>query len=49
MQTLINYLATTPLGSNASHDDGRDKWVGIVSVVGFAVLAASDLISLFLR
>ncbi len=49
MQTLINYLASTPSGGNSTHDDGRDKWVGIVSVVGFIVLAAGDLISLFLR
>ncbi len=49
MQTLINYLATSPLGSNAGQDDGRDKWVGVVSVVGLAVLVASDLISLILR
>lgn len=47
MQAILTYFAspaTIPV-----RDDGRDKWVGIVSALGLAVLLASDLISLLWR
>ena len=50
MQTLLNLLApvnaVNPARSPNARDDGRDKWVGLVSAVGLCALAASDLISL---
>ena len=47
MQAILSYFAnpaTVPV-----RDDGRDKWVGIVSALGVAVLLASDLFSLLWR
>ena len=47
MQAIFSYFAnpaTAPV-----RDDGRDKWVGIVSALGLAVLLASDLVSLLWR
>ena len=47
MQAILSYFsapATLPV-----RDDGRDKWVGIISALGVAVLLASDLIALLWR
>ena len=47
MQTLLNLFAPAdPARLPSPLDDGRDKWVGLVSLVGLCALAASDLISL---
>ena len=45
MQAILSYFANPA----TLRDDGRDKWVGIVSAVGFVVLLAADLVSLLLR
>ena len=47
MQAILNYF-TAPV-SLPVRDDGRDKWVGIVSALGIAVLLASDVVSLLWR
>ncbi len=47
MQTLLNlFVPVNPLRCPNPYDDGRDKWVALVSAVGLCALAASDLISL---
>ena len=47
MQTLIDLFASPPQSDGAAlFDDGRDKWVGLVSAVGLCALLAGDLISL---
>ena len=47
MQTLLNLLNSIhAIPTSKPFDDGRDKWVGLVSAAGLCALAASDLISL---
>ena len=48
MQTLLNLIAPPQIPHPGSlFDDGRDKWVGVVSAIGLCALLANDLISLF--
>ena len=47
MQAILNYFAN-PVTISA-RNDGRDKWVGIVSALGIAMLLASDVVSLLWR
>ena len=47
MQAIFSYFANPAIAP--VRDDGRDKWVGIVSALGLAVLLASDLVSLLWR
>ena len=47
MQAILSYFANPAIV--AVRDDGRDKWVGIVSALGLAVLLASDVVSLLWR
>ena len=47
MQAIFSYFANP--ATRSARDDGRDKWVGIVSALGVAVLLASDLVSLLWR
>ena len=47
MQAIFSYFANP--AAAPVRDDGRDKWVGIVSALGLAVLLASDLVSLLWR
>ncbi len=47
MQTLLNLIAPANAPNPGGlFEDGRDKWVGLVSAVGLCALLASDLISL---
>ena len=47
MQTLLNLIAPPHIPHPGSlFDDGRDKWVGLISAVGLFTLLANDLISL---
>ena len=47
MQTLIDLFASPSQADAATlFDDGRDKWVGLISAVGLCALLAGDLISL---
>jgi hypothetical protein len=47
MQTLLSLIVPLTLPDDlASLNDGRDKWVGLVSAVGLCALLAGDLISL---
>ena len=47
MQAILSYFANP--ATSPVRDGGRDKWVGIVSALGLAVLLASDVVSLFWR
>ena len=47
MQAILSYFANS--AAAPVRDDGRDKWVGIVSALGLAVLLASDVFSLLWR
>ncbi len=47
MQAILSYFASP--ATLPARADGRDKWVGIVSALGVAVLLASDLVSLLWR
>ena len=47
MQAIFSYFANPAIAP--VRDDGRDKWVGVVSALGLAVLLASDVVSLLWR
>ena len=53
MQAILSYffspIVPASRASVPARDDGRDKWVGIISALGVAVLLASDLVALLWR
>ncbi len=49
MQAILSYFASPATLPARDRDNGRDKWVGIVSALGVVVLLASDVVSLLWR